>query len=562
MIGLDKNQQLTLFKLRARLLWRQFTGEKGRIVTAIVVITVFAPMVFGLAIGSAIGYLRLEAPWPAQLLGGILVMLWLVWGIAPIFLGSINSSIDVSRLLVYPVSRGNLALSILLGTFLDYPTFLIIPLFAAVVVGWIGSAAWPVVLVGLPIAYIHMVIIGQIVMVGLGNILQSRRFRDLTIIVFSIGGASCYFFSQGVGRLVGEFVDPEAAEAFFTTWRPLDQLQWLPTGAVARAIERAAVGDGGAAAIWLGYAVVLLVILGWIWVVLLDRLMAGYSFVVPGWRTAKKESPSEHNKSRRLRLGFVAEPLRSLLIKEWTLMWRIPQRRIGVIQSYLLPVIFSGIFLFGGEDLDSAQLFGGGNRRLPLLLIGFAYLAILGFAGNSFAWEGRGLSMMFLTPAARQAVIRAKTIVALIVTTGPLLFYAPIIALVSPPIPVLAGFFVGIGLASAGTSVAMLFSVWFPFPVNTDPKKPFARPERRGGFIPTVMTIFAAPILTAIVGSPLAVPIALVWVFSWDRIGLIAAVLSAVYGVAVAWWAGRPVGNQLIKREPEIIEALVVPEGD
>ncbi|MDJ0756381.1 MAG: hypothetical protein QNJ45_22810 [Ardenticatenaceae bacterium] len=555
MMGINTAQQRTLFGLRSRLLWRQFTGEKGRIISALIVLLIFGPMVLGISIASAVGYIQLEAPWPAQILGGVLVLLWVVWAVAPVFLGPINVSIDVSRLLVYPVTRRDMATAVLFGTLLDYPTFLVLPLFAAIVASWMWSLAWPFVLLGLPIAYLHMVIIGQIVMVGAGSILNSRRFRDLSIVVFSILGASCYFISQGVTRVLEEFVDLESAETFLLTWRPLDQLQWLPTGSIARAIEQGAAGNFGLATAWLGYSLLLLVGLGYVWLVLLDRLITGQTFSFGQADAPKAAKPKRARRSFKLKL--LPEPLQSIVLKEIILTWRIPQRRIGMIQAFLLPVIFSGIYLFSGE-FDGE--FNG--RWVGLFLIGYSYIPTLGFGSNTLAWEGQGLAMLFLTPASRRLIFQAKTVTSILLAALPIAFFTPLLFFISPPLPLLTGFFLALGFIGVGTAVVMLFSVWFPYPVNMDPKRPFAQPERRGGFIPTLMNVIGTPLLTGLLGIPLALPIALVWWFEWAWPGLILAVICAVYGLGVAWVMCGPAAEQLLKREPEILDALRAPEGD
>ena len=58
---------------------------------------------------------------------------------------------------------------------------------------WGASLALPVVLIAVLLCYAHMVFIGLLVGTALGGILQSRRFRDIAIIVTALLGSSCYF---------------------------------------------------------------------------------------------------------------------------------------------------------------------------------------------------------------------------------------------------------------------------------------------------------------------------------------------------------------------------------
>jgi len=120
-----------------------------------------------------------------------------------LLVSSLNEGLDLTRLLVFPIARRDLVVSILLGTLFDYPTYIMAPVLLAALVTWGISPALPIVALGLLLAYCHMVIASQLVVTVFGGILQSRRFRDLAIILASLFGASCYFIQiglQGVGE--------------------------------------------------------------------------------------------------------------------------------------------------------------------------------------------------------------------------------------------------------------------------------------------------------------------------------------------------------------------------
>ncbi|MCI0394127.1 MAG: hypothetical protein L0322_04225, partial [Chloroflexi bacterium] len=229
----DVTRLRALLGLRARLTWRQYAREPGRLLTGIIVILSLTPVVIGIGIATAAGYLALPDPWPAQLLGGVLVFLWFIWLTFPFFIASLNEGLDLSRLMVYPLRRRELILGTLLGSLFDYPTYFMVPLFVAVLVGWGASLALPVVIIALLLCYGHMMLISQLVVAVLGGILQSRRFRDVAIIVGSLLGSSCYFLQLGFQRLVSR-LPGEISEEQVLAFRPLLVLQWSPTGAAAR----------------------------------------------------------------------------------------------------------------------------------------------------------------------------------------------------------------------------------------------------------------------------------------------------------------------------------------
>ena len=345
-----RSQLGTLFRLRGKLTWRQFTRERGRIIGAIIVIIVFAPMIVAAAVGSATGYLSLEGQWPTALMGGVMVGLWFIWLMFPIIATSINESADITRLLIFPISRRDLILSTLLGTLFDYPTYLMLPLFIAVFIGFGFTSAFPVVILAILLCYGHMVLIGQFISVAIGGVLQSRRFRDVAIIIFSLLGSSCYFinlaFQSGIERLMDSLSpgQEDAVAESFANFQPLNILQWFPTGAPARAVEQALAGSWLMALVWLVYSAVLLAALTWVWFQLMNRLATGGGFLIGGRPQEEKEKQVKVQTNRRSLLDMLPDDLAALVGKELRSAWRIPQRRVGLIQGLLLPVFMMGPF--------------------------------------------------------------------------------------------------------------------------------------------------------------------------------------------------------------------------
>ena len=261
--------------LRGKLTVRQFTRERGRIIGAIFVFLIFGPMVVGAAWGTAVAYRNLPEHLDTGLLGGVFVILWLIWLVFPLVFSSVNEGMDITRLLIYPLSRRDMILGTLVGTVFDYPTFLILPLFGAMIFGF--GFGLPVLL-AIVLGYAHAVIIGQLVLTVLGGIVQSRRFRDITIIFFSLLGGSCYFLQQGFISLMSR-LGTEVNEEMILALRPLNILQWFPTGALARFVEQAQLGNWSNATLWLLYSLVFLGLFTAIWVSGLYRLATGQGFL-------------------------------------------------------------------------------------------------------------------------------------------------------------------------------------------------------------------------------------------------------------------------------------------
>ena len=153
LLGLDAARQRALLGLRLRLVRRQFEREPGRVVGFVLFLVIFGPLLLLAAAASAFVYIAAPQPWPVQTLGLVLTGLWLAWIVLPLLAFRTNEGLDLSRLLVYPLSTRDLVASALLGTLLYGPSYVTLPFFLAALVGWYairdtvdspeGWSVWP-----------------------------------------------------------------------------------------------------------------------------------------------------------------------------------------------------------------------------------------------------------------------------------------------------------------------------------------------------------------------------------------------------------------------------------
>src|SRR6266550_647771 len=193
-----------LFWLRWKLFLRGFTREKSRIITTIFMVVFGFPLFAGIALVTYFAYRFLPAPANAEILFLVLTAVYLLWMVLPLFEFTVNEGLDVSKLLLFPLTRSELMVSLLFSTLLDIPMFGLILVFVAVVVGW--AISLPVTLltiVAMLIFYTQVVGMSQLVLAVLMRTLQSRRFRDLSIILIALFSSSCYLFQQLVLRGIG-----------------------------------------------------------------------------------------------------------------------------------------------------------------------------------------------------------------------------------------------------------------------------------------------------------------------------------------------------------------------
>lgn len=562
LIKLDKQRVGTLWRLKGRLMLRSYTRERGRMVGAIILILFLGPLVIAAAVGSAIGYLRLPQPWPGQLLGIILVGLWLIWLVFPIFFSTLNEAADITRLLIYPLKQRDLIASVLLGTLFDYPTYLMLPMLLAVLVGWGASLALPVVIMGIILSYAHMVFIGLFVGTALGGILQSRRFRDVAIIFTALLGSSCYFLQVGLGRLLENLTKTMSFEEV-TALRPLLFLQWFPTGAAAQAIVQATDGQWLASMGWLLYSTAWLVVVVWAWWKLVLRLTTGDGFLF-----ARAPRPQTKQQAAKPRASYLPGWLRWLpadlahiIHKELKSVWRTPQRRVGLIQGLLAPVFMFGFIFFRNDtsfnntpSLSSITGFNFIGLGLPLYAL-FIYWVT---AFNMLGWEGKGLPTLLLTPIPRQRIFLGKSVALYLVASLPFLLVGLVSIVVFSDWVSAGGLLTGLITGFTTIGIVAVFAARFPSPINQKSRRRRTSLSTRGGCLPALANLVLLLPLIFLLAVPVALPMLLAYFFELPWIMFVALPLTLAYALFIFWSGCRLAGNWLSTHAPEVLVATRV----
>lgn len=538
-----------LLALRARLTWRQYTGERGRIVGMIIILIVLLPLTLGLGVGSAFGYLRLPEPLPAQLLAAALAGLWLAWIIIPLTAFSLNEGMDMTRLLIYPLSRTELIAAMLLGTLFDIPTYLMLPLFLAILVGWAASPALLLLPLALLIAYGLMVLSSQIVVTALGGVLASRRFRDVLVVAGAIVGSSCYLLQQAFQTLAGRFVEPDQIGSV----RLLPVLRWLPPSSMAQVIVSAGGREWGAALLWLAYGLLWLLGLAWVWWQLSTRLLTGGGFLVLGKPRARPEARVQPGRATGSWRWLPAD-LQQLMAKEFRLIWRTPQRRVGLLQGFLFPLLMIGYSAIGNGLPDELPAWLG--LLLPIFAIFTAWIA----GQNALGTEGRGLPSLLVTPVPRTRIWLAKGIVLLVLTATPVLLLGLILLAFRPAWQSVAGLLATPGIVLVTLGISNLGSIFFPFPVRTEGRQ--IRSGTGGGCVAGLGNGVLMPAAIGLACLPPALFLAGGQLLDRPWLGLLGSLFALLYGLLVFAGAGVVLaGRLLLQREAELVAATKLPEG-
>ncbi|NJN55670.1 MAG: hypothetical protein HC804_13515 [Anaerolineae bacterium] len=522
------------------------------------------PLILAAAFGTAVAYRELPDQWPAALLGGVLTLLWIIWLIFPIVFASINEGADITLLMMYPIKRRTLISSVLLGTLFDYPTYLMLPMFLAIIVGFGLTLSFTAVIVilALILSYGHLVMIGQFVGTAVGGIMQSRRLRDVVIVLASTIGGLCYFINIASQRLISDVVSgmsDEQVEAM-RQWQPLDILQWLPPGATAKAIEQAVNGDWLLSIFWLLYSFAWLVLVIWVWYKLLVRLTTGEGYLL--FTRPRQEERQKAQKSERREtnwLGWLPDELAMLVSKEFKSIWRIPQRRVGIIQGIFMPIFFMGAFFFTGDSGFSG--FGGG---LPTGVgLGLPFYALFLFwvnTQNMLAWEGRGLPSLLLTPVRRERIFWAKGAALYVVTLLPLLFFGGLLIFMGRNWVSVAGLLTALCMGLTTLAVTAVGSVLFPIPIALESRRSRGMFQSGGDTKTGCAYITLVPLAILIFSLPVGLPLGLAYGFDLPWLAFVGLLFSAAYAGAIFWGGCRIAGNLLLSREPELVAKMKLPD--
>src|SRR5579859_858266 len=557
-----------LFWLRLKILTRGFQRNRASLIGSIIFLLFVLGGAGWAAYGTFAAYRYLTQPANFEVLYLVLTGLLLLWIVLPLMEFASNEGLDLSKLQLFPLTRAEMMISLLFSTLLDIPTIGLLILLAAVVIGW--GVSLPVALLSLLamlIFYVQLVAVSQLVLALLMRTLQSRRFRDLSIIIIALFSASCYLIQQlaiGGSRFLQLYQNLQSGS--YSRF-----LQWLPSGYAASAIKQAMLGNWGLSFAQLGLLLALSIVFLYLWQLVLERSLSasetggsarsrnrrrqqtastvGTRFIASALPTASAPTltPAPTGFLNRL----ISPQVRAIASKELKYFWRDPQLKAMLFQS----VIYLGIFIIGPLlNSRSERLSTGSDYILyiatPVVLL---YLATLSL--NTLGLERESLTITFLFPVQPQYLLWGKNMVVFLfglVEMAILIGFGGFISknwMLVVPVAVL-------GLAGMGVTLGCgnFTSVFFP---------QYVRQMQRGfratgttsqsGCLRGVMSLvmlLASAVLVAPVGAAVFLPYA----FNAEWVWGITIPLSLIYGIAFHQIVTRAVAPRIVERVPEILE--------
>lgn len=550
------------------LLWlkvRLSLGAYKKTKALLVGLAIGAPFVVAFSLALYFAALVVLWAFPAEMsrpmFHGALATLYIMWLAAPLLAASVNESLDLSKILQYPIPPGRLYFANILGGFLDMPVLTALIPLLTIPIGLATNPLTAILLLFVLVVFVfHTISLSQAVTTLLWGLLRSRRIKDVWFVLVSVGGI--VFFS-GYQVMIRRF--DETAMGYLMVARPDRVVKFSPPGWAVDAAFALNRGD------WLSFAwrISLLLIVCYATVriagVLVHRIVTGdLALEKYGNAKASGEAVSRSNGSVRRRnqsrlARFLPPAVAAMYELEWRTMMRDPAVKVDLVRNIGWMVAWPIILIFSSSD--------NGQSGLAYILRSGAWvfvgvMAALGMATyvishNIFARDRSGIGLLFTLPTRRMDIIVGKNLANMVfATAGNLILCAVAAWLVHRPALFPAAVIAGQSLALVCVAAGNILSVYHPYPLPERGQNPYG--TRSSGFtffgcFGFILMIAAAVCLSLPVAGAFVVPL-LLRESAWLWLSIPAAV---VYAVFVWWLMTRAAANGLSNREPEVLAALL-----
>ncbi|MBE3558011.1 MAG: hypothetical protein IMW89_02160 [Ktedonobacteraceae bacterium] len=550
--------------LRWKMVLRGFSrNNAGRASNLIgTIILLFFVVVFGVGLGVAsfFGYRFAPPPINAEILFLVLTGIYLFWIFSPLLQVATNEGLDVSKLMLFPLTRGELMASLLLSTLLDSWTIFIVCLLAAVVAGWATSV--PMALIALLAAlifYVQVIGISQLVIALLSRVLHSRRLRDLSVILIVLLSASGYFWQFAFRGETGAGLFQMLQSGAFSSI-----LQWLPPGMAARAIQQASVGNWGMSFVWLGGLLLLSLLVLYLWQTAMERALTAPE--------SGGEAPRRRRRAEPAGTAAVSMPaapvapagllarLRSSQVfaiadKDLKYYWRDPQLKAMLLQS-LLSLVFLLVITLLNTAGRSGSMFTPGPW-IVMAAPGYVFFALYTLSYNVLGFERQSLTTLFLFPIEPKRVLWGKNLIVAVLGIVEIVLIVGVTAFMSQGwdylLPALAVGLAGLGVVLGCGNFTSVFLPQRMKQMQRGFQTTQGTPE--AGCMRALLSMLAFLVMLVIL-LPVAAAFVLPVLFHAQWIWTISIPASLLYGLIFYYVVTALVATRMINHIPEILEVV------
>ena len=569
---IHKDKLRWLFWLRWKMLLRGFIRNgKASEITGTIFQALFSVIFMGgIAVVTGFLYRFLPAPANMEILYVVLTGLLILWIVLPFFDIARNEGLDLSKLSLYPLTRAEIIVSLLLSTVFDLPMLGLFLILAAVVYGWSGSLLLALfTLLTVLLFAILLIGLGQLVVALFQSVLHNRRFRDLRIFL-TFGIFILVYFSQFAFRaLASTGLANGIHQGTFSNY-----LRWFPSGVAAYAIEQANAGNWGMGFLSLLLLAVIGLLVLYLWLVITQRGLASAeengarvekvrtirrrrsgSQLIPGAQAAQPGL-----ESARPTKNLLPQPVITLAIKDLKYVRRDPQITRMFLQSLVIVVFY--VFYFAYLSFGSTSHQSLTSDLGPWIVVAAPALILLSLfvlTYNVLGFERQSLTTLFLFPTKPIHILWAKNLVAFTIGLVEMLILIILAAFVTKGwlfvIPALA-----LGIAGMGIQIGLgnLTSVIFPQRMRLAARGfggMSSSLSSNGGCLRAVMSGLAFyGTMFALV--PVALAIILPVLFGSQWLWVLTVPATLLYGGGIYYGVTRLIAPRMLKRAPELLEVI------
>ncbi len=352
-----------LLSLKWRLLLNGFRRSPWQIVGIVIGALYSAGIVLACATGLVV--LRWADPQTAQtvvVLGGALVMTG--WALVPLVTSAADLTLDPSRFTTSAIPMRQLLPGLALAGLLGLPGLATLIASLATVATWSrGFAAAAGALLGALLGVLSCVVASKVVTTAVAGLLASRRFKDISSIVFIVPLVLAGPIVTAVTRGIRESRDylPALAQA----------VSWTPLGAAWSLGGELDAGNAAAAGAKLLIALASLAALGGAWYLLLNRAMVTPPYTGGGSRKAGRAG---------LFGIFPASPAGAVAARSLTYWMRDPRYAGSLVVIPLLPVL-----LYFGSAQSGSQALMIAVAPMTAFLLAWSISADVSYDNTAFA---------------------------------------------------------------------------------------------------------------------------------------------------------------------------------
>ncbi|MGB3438572.1 MAG: hypothetical protein WBA97_07435 [Actinophytocola sp.] len=449
----------------------------------------------------------------------VLAAVYLVWTagwlFAPVLSGGGDETLRPEHFALLPLAPRQLASGLLGAAFVGVPAIVTAVAFCGLLLHASGAHVL-VAVVAVPLQLVFVILLSRVMMAALGAVLNSRRGRDLGILLTATVGMSGLLVQAMVRTLGPGLVEGESPVLSAV-------LRWSPSG-------------WGTVAVTSSWPVALACVAG---LGVVDAALLAVWGALLVRRTTRVAATAGSVRRRQFCGALPATPVGAVVGKELRTWARDARRRVTILSTVLFGVVISVGPMLSGDGEPSS--FGG------VTLVAFGCL----MAGNLYGMDGSALWHTLVAPGAERVDVRGRQVAWLLVIGPVTLLLALVLPAVSEPevYPWVLG--LAPAMLGGGAGLVVLLSVFAGYPMPDQRASPFASGGSPGLLrlllqlgILLLLGVVALPVVAVVVAGEIAGLPAVSW---------FGVPVGVAVGVLTFWWWGAVAARRLAARGPELL---------